>query len=90
MSDLKITIQDIDELKAHISDAVVRDVQDKVGPLIGEIKAALAKVPVLEKDIKDLKANQRKALVGFAALCTGVTLLFNQIKLWVFNHLHLS
>lgn len=87
---MNINLKDIDELKAHVSEAVVRDVTAKIDPLLGKIEAALAKVPVLEEDVRKLKENQRKALVGFAALCTGVTLLFNQIKGWAMSKFHLG
>lgn len=92
MSEFKITIKDIEELKAHVSAAVVRDIQEKVSPLLGEIKTALAKVPVIEADVLKLKNNQAKALAAWTLmiglLTTGVALLFGQIKSWVSSHFH--
>lgn len=94
---MNITIKDIDDLKDHVGKSVASDVQTTLSPLVEKMKQALETVEGLKsqvesncKDIKNLKANQAKALVGWTALCVGVTMLFNQVKSYVISHFHLT
>lgn len=94
---MNITIQDIDDLKNHLAESISRDVQIRIDPLVSKIEGVVAKVGGFEatqnehgNEIRNLKANQAKALVGFAVLCTGVSLLFNQAKSWLLSHVHLN
>lgn len=84
---MNINLKDIEELKAHVSEAVVRDMKDKIDPLLAEIKAALADVPTLKSDVAKLKANQARALVGWTVFVAGATLLFNHARTWVEVHI---
>ena len=94
---MNITIKDIDDLKSHVGDAVSKDVQSALSPLVEKLKQATdafeglrASVDKNCTDIKNLKANQGKALVGWTVLVLGTTALLTQAKTWLVSHLHLT
>lgn len=97
MYKVNITIKDIDDLKNHISESVTHDVQNTMSPLIEKLKQAMETVEGMKgtvdsncKDIKNLKANQAKALVGWTVLSMGVALLFGQAKTWIMSKIHFN
>ena len=87
---MNITIDDLDQLKDHISKEIEAAFQKQIDPLIKRIEGAEEKVKGVEdfkKRVTRLEGNQAKALVGFSVLVTGVTLIVEQGKDWLISHL---
>jgi hypothetical protein len=97
MSELKLTIKDLDDLKAHLSDAVGAKIDAKldqvtqaVSGFSGRVHAVEAAQDTQHTRLSKLEGNQAKALAAWTAmiagLMTGLTLGFNYIKAWTFGH----
>lgn len=98
---LEITIKELDELKAHLGEALASNFQKQMDPVVRQVEASTTRLAGVEavqrsivEDVSRLKANQVKALAVWTlmvgAIGTGVTLGFNYIKGWIFSHLHIS
>lgn len=94
---MQISLNDIDDLKKHLEEAIGSKVDAALGKVTAAVQGFDTRVKTLEHAheahearVHKLEQNQAKAIAAWtvmvAAVGTGLTLFFNQVKAWLMGH----